>query len=150
MTPLLPSFYPGCLKSSRLLRRVISFIRNWKLALQRTSHTTKRSSSRPSRTVQTASPRRSLRCSVLSCFPLRGPVSPLDWAITIHDPLYPPVPSSSWGPAPSSRAPFLLGPPQRSRPTHLPSGDIVLPSRVPSVLQGHLQGRSLPTNVLQD
>ena len=105
---------------------------------------------RPSRTVQTVFPRRSLRYSVLSCFPPRGPVSPLDWAITIHDPLYPPVPSSSWGPAPSSRVPFPLGPPQRSRPTHLPSGDTVLPSRVPSVLQGHLQGHPLLTNVLQD
>ena len=149
MTPLLPPFHSGSLKSSRLLRRVASFFGSWKFALQRTPHTTRRSS-RFSRAVQTACPRRSLRYSVLSCFPPRGPVSPLDWAITIHDPLYPPVPSSSWGPAPSSRVPLPLGPPQRSRPTHLPSGDTVLPSRVPSVLQGHLQGHPLLTNVLQD
>lgn len=62
---LSPSFHCGSLRSSRLLRRAASFFGSWRSALQRTPHTTRRSS-RSSRAVQTACPRRSRRCCFLS------------------------------------------------------------------------------------
>lgn len=63
---LLPSFHCGSLRSSRLLRRVASFFGSWRFALQRTPHTTRRSS-RSSRAVRTACLRRSQRCCFPSC-----------------------------------------------------------------------------------
>ena len=75
VTPLLPSFHSGSLRSSRLLRRVASFSGSWRFALQRTPHTTRRLS-RSSKAVQTACPRRSLRY-----FFLFGFLSFVIWAL---------------------------------------------------------------------
>ena len=90
---LLPYFHSGCLKSSRLLRRVTSFFSSWKFAMQRTPHTTKRSLRQGLQNCADCFPQEITEVFCLILLPSQGPC--LTSRLGNHHP-WPTVPSSSF------------------------------------------------------